>query len=173
MNTAEPTPEPVDSMPAPTHLSRTAKSEWARLMDDLKRCGLVTKIDRAALAGYCQAYGTWVECDKAIQAAVKLERARIKRIVAGLEAGDDVGRLAAEAQLAAAGLLSTTTNGNIIQSVLLGARNRAMDLCLKFAAEFGMTPSARSRIDVSIGDTVTTQKGTSKKVSGGPESYLT
>jgi len=39
-----------------------------------------------------------------------------------------------------------TTNGNRIQNPELGVANRAAELCHKFAAEFGMTPSSRTRV---------------------------
>lgn len=177
INKGEPKPPAGDALTPPSFLNAPAKVEWARVLGDLQRCGLVTTIDRAALAGYCQAYGTWTECDKALKAAAKLDRANAKAALAMLMPGDKVGQAAVGAQLAAAGLLATTTNGNVIQSVLLGARNRAMELCLKFGAEFGMTPSARSRIDVSIGDSAPAagqgQAQGKQAATGGPGSYLT
>lgn len=178
INKGEPKPPAGDALTPPAFLNAPAKVEWARVLGDLQRCGLVTTIDRAALAGYCQAYGTWAECDKALKAAAKLDRARAKEALALLAPEDKIGRAAVDAQLAAAGLLATTTNGNVIQSVLLGSRNRAMELCLKFGAEFGMTPSARSRIDVSIGDSAPAAgqgqgQGQQAVAAGGPGSYLT
>lgn len=56
--------------------------------------------------------------------------------------------LQAERALAKARLTTTTTNGNLIQHPMLGIANRAMELMTKAAAEFGMTPSSRSRIDI-------------------------
>jgi P27 family predicted phage terminase small subunit len=44
------------------------------------------------------------------------------------------------------GLLVKTKAGNYIQNPVVGAANRAMELMLRAAAELGMTPSARSRI---------------------------
>ena len=42
-----------------------------------------------------------------------------------------------------------TTNGNAIQNPLVGTANKAATDMVRFAAEFGMTPSARSRINVT------------------------
>ncbi len=39
-----------------------------------------------------------------------------------------------------------TASGNLIQNPFLGIANHAMDQMLKIAAEFGMTPSSRSRL---------------------------
>lgn len=165
---------PQDDAPMPPpFLSDDAKVEWGRVVPDLQRCGLLTKIDRAGLAGYCQAYGTWAQCDRALRAAAAADEARVYAMMGKIAPEDKAARLAADAQLAAAGLLATTTNGNVIQSVLLGARNKAMELCLRFASEFGMTPSARTRIDVNIGDAPGAGQGAQAAAAGGPGAYLT
>ena len=52
-----------DIPPAPDHLSRDALIEWGRVSNDLYALGLLTKMDRAALAAYCQAYGRWVDAE--------------------------------------------------------------------------------------------------------------
>ena len=44
------------------------------------------------------------------------------------------------------GLMIKTTNGNAIQNPLVGTANKAAADMMRYAAEFGMTPSARSRI---------------------------
>src|SRR6185295_9700291 len=52
----------------PGHLSREAKREWKRVSLDLAGYGLLTRIDRAALALYCESWGRWVEAEKALRA---------------------------------------------------------------------------------------------------------
>jgi P27 family predicted phage terminase small subunit len=47
------------------------------------------------------------------------------------------------------GLMIRTTNGNAVQNPLIGVANKAMADMVRYAAEFGMTPSARSRIQGS------------------------
>jgi P27 family predicted phage terminase small subunit len=44
------------------------------------------------------------------------------------------------------GLMIKTSNGNAIQNPLVGTANKAAADMMRYAAEFGMTPSARSRI---------------------------
>jgi len=56
----EPQPVPV-LPPAPAYLDKAAREEWARTGAVLLELGLMTKIDVAAFAGYCQAYATWIE----------------------------------------------------------------------------------------------------------------
>jgi len=61
-------PKPPAKMPTcPSHLSPTAKTEWKRLAHVLSEIGLLTLIDRTVLAGYCQAYGRWVEAERKLQ----------------------------------------------------------------------------------------------------------
>ena len=61
-------PQPPASQPTcPAHLSPTAKAEWKRLAQTLNRIGVLTQVDRAALAAYCQAYGRWVEAEKKLK----------------------------------------------------------------------------------------------------------
>ena len=66
INQKEPMPRPV-APECPDFLSDTAKGEWARISGELETIGLLTKIDMAALAGYCDAFGRWVDASLMIQ----------------------------------------------------------------------------------------------------------
>ena len=48
----------------PSHLTAPAAREWRRVAAELHGLGVLTTIDRAALAAYCQAYGRWVEAEE-------------------------------------------------------------------------------------------------------------
>lgn len=61
----EPTPD-VEAPSCPTWLHPEAKREWRRIIPELEALGLIAKIDRAALAAYCQAYAEWWEMERAI-----------------------------------------------------------------------------------------------------------
>lgn len=120
LNDAE--PKLALSIPTPPpELSDAAKVEWGRVSERLFRAGILTEIDRGALAAYCQSYGRWIHAERAM--------ARL-----------------AEADKTTGGLLIKTTNGNAIQNPLVGIANKAAADMVRYAAEFGMTPSARSRI---------------------------
>jgi P27 family predicted phage terminase small subunit len=62
-NRAEPQP-PSELPDCPPHLSAVAQAEWERVAETLHEIGVLTTIDRAALAAYCQAYGRWVEAEE-------------------------------------------------------------------------------------------------------------
>jgi len=126
LNAAEPAPERVLPAPPP-ELSADARIEWDRIAGDLHRIGVLSGIDRAALAAYCQAYGRWIVAERAI--AKMAERDHLTE-----------------------GLMIKTTNGNAVQNPLVGTANKAMADMVRYAAEFGMTPSARSRISRQGGE---------------------
>ena len=44
------------------------------------------------------------------------------------------------------GLILRTKSGNVIQNPLVGAANKAMADMVRYAAEFGLTPSSRTRV---------------------------
>ncbi|ABN75759.1 phage terminase small subunit P27 family [Cereibacter sphaeroides] len=124
-NDKEPKPKAV-RLAAPAFLSEPARGEWARVVEDLYALGILSNVDRAALAAYCQAYGRWVQAEEALSRMA--ERDQVTR-----------------------GLMIKTSNGNAIQNPLVGSANTAMRDMVKFAAEFGMTPSARSRVKADDG----------------------
>lgn len=58
-------PKPKAKRPScPKHLTGEAKKEWNRMSKQLYELGLLTEVDRAALAAYCQAWGRWVEAEE-------------------------------------------------------------------------------------------------------------
>jgi P27 family predicted phage terminase small subunit len=124
LNKNEAKPDFARPMP-PEFLSDDAKVEWGRVIDRLFELGLMTDLDRAALAAYCDAYGRWAQATRAI------------------------ARMAEQDQLTGA-LMIKTKNGNAIQNPLVGVANAARSEMVRFAVEFGMTPSARTRIDAGF-----------------------
>ena len=87
---------------------------------------LISNLDRGALGAYCQAYGRWSAAETAL---------------ARMAARDTVTE----------GLIVKTKSGNLIQNPLVGAANKAMADMVRYATEFGLTPSARSRV-ACLGD---------------------
>lgn len=123
LNEREPVPQRALPAPPP-ELNDDAKVEWGRVAEELYKIGLLTGVDRAALAAYCQAYGRWMQAERAI-----IEMAKRDPVTGAL--------------------MVKTTNGNAIQNPLIGTANKAMGDMVRYASEFGMTPSARSRIQAA------------------------
>lgn len=112
LNRSEPKPRPVAPR-CPAWLDKEAKKEWRRVAPELERLGLLTVVDMAALAGYCQSFSTW--------------------------------KTAAEA-IAEKGLTYEAANGNIRQRPEVVIANKALAEVRQFCQQFGLTPSARSRM---------------------------
>lgn len=68
-------PQPPEGVPdCPAHLNAAAREEWDRLAHVLHDMGVVTAVDRVALAAYCQCYGRWVEAEEKLQTTPMLLR---------------------------------------------------------------------------------------------------
>lgn len=62
-------PSPPPARPyCPEWLSPFAKTEWRRIVPPLDRLGLLTKVDRSTLAGYCEAVSNFKRATEIINA---------------------------------------------------------------------------------------------------------
>lgn len=120
INHAEPKPRIVLPKP-PEHLSEDEKAKWKATVRELYPLGLVTTIDKDALAMYCVIYIRWIKAEKLVR-----------------EKGEII----------------KTAAGNIIQNPYLSIANRALEQLNKLGAEFGMTPSSRSRVKTDLPDEI-------------------
>lgn len=116
-------PKPTVSIPSPpAELSADALREWRRVSRLLANLGIISRIDRAILATYCQAYGRWLQVERAL-----IESTRV-----------------------GSGLLVKKTSGDIQISPLIKLANRMMADVARYATELGMTPSSRSRVRANL-----------------------
>ena len=107
-------PKPNKKAPrCPFWLEEEAKKEWKRIGKVLERMGLLTEMDMAAFAGYCQAYARWKEAEEFITQH---------------------------------GTMVRTPNGYLQQVPQVSIAQTNQKIMLKFCEQFGLTPSARSRI---------------------------
>lgn len=123
LNQFEITP-PMSKSPLkpPAHLLPEGKAEWRRLAPTLTLLGVLSDFDSSPFAAYCQAYARWIHAE---------------RLLAKLAEQDPAGMGA---------MLIKTRGGGVTPNPLIWvARNAANDM-VRYAAEFGFTPSARSRI---------------------------
>lgn len=122
----------------PSWIWPEAKKEWKRIATELERYGLISKLDRAALVLYCQAWAKMVWAERALTRAMKLaEDARAEAESKGLEyMGGD-------------GLMVKTANGNFTYSHHWVVGKHAASEVKRYLDLFGLSPSARSRVTVS------------------------
>lgn len=136
------TVRPMVEIPqVPGHLLPEGREEWERITPHLEQLGLVSQLDRAALAIYCQAWGRWVQVEKRIQG---LTHSNKKYLF---------------------GLVEQTPSGYKQISVLLQISNRCVEQMDKALAHFGMSPASRSR--VTAGDPQRGLPGMDKPQEGG------
>ena len=121
---------PVAVPDAPRHLSREARKEWRRITVELEELGLISRLDRAALAIYCQTWGRLVLAEQALEA---------KRRTAE-EAGEDV---------ASAVFIQLTPTGFQRESALLRIVGKLQQDCDRYLASFGLSPAYRSKVKPS------------------------
>jgi P27 family predicted phage terminase small subunit len=118
----EPQPEIAADVPEPpAFITGYAADEWHRTAPELHRLGLLTRIDVPALAAYCHAFGQWRMAAESL---------------AKMQANDPMMN----------GMIIKTKYGDAAMNPLVSiARKHASDV-IRYAAEFGLTPIARTRL---------------------------
>ena len=106
----------------PSWLGAAAKAEWKRIAPALRRYGLLSPLDRLALAGYCDSVAEWKNACEQIE------------------------------KNGATVTYQTRTGQYTQQSPFVSIRNRARKSMLQFGVEFGMTPSSRSNVGAVVED---------------------
>lgn len=123
LNDEEPNAPPGEP-PMPGGLPAAAKREWKAIVPELQILGVLSKVDRAALAAYCHCYARWFEAEKKVRQYGLIVEEPV------LSAGEDTGYVRLKANPA------------------IRVSNDAAKQMKSFLVEFGMTPSSRSRIRV-------------------------
>lgn len=109
---------PVEAPPRPDFLTAVAAEEWDRIVADLVKVGLVSTIDRAELAIYCQAWADW-----------KCAREKLH-------------------ELQEEGFIEIAPSGYRQIGVWMQIANRAEERLRAAGVSFGMSPSARARLKI-------------------------
>lgn len=113
-------PRPEKKAPrCPAWLEDEAKKEWKRMAKQLEQLGILTEIDMAAFAGYCQAYARWKE---------------------------------AEEYISENGTIMKAPSGYSQQVPQVSIAQTYLKIMNRFCEQFGLTPSARSRIVTDNGE---------------------
>jgi len=112
-----------------------AKKEWKRIAGELEKYGLVSRLDRAALVLYCNAWAKMVWAERQLARAMK--SAEDKRAAA---------EAAGEEYTGGDGIMVKTANGNFTYSHHWVVGNKAAAEVKRYLDLFGLSPSARSRV---------------------------
>lgn len=122
----------------PKHLWAEAKKEWKRVSVELERYGLISKLDRASLSLYCQAWARLVWAETMMTRAMNQAEA---------------GRVAAEAKgeewKGGDGIMVPSPNGALQYSHHWVVQRRAAQEVHWYLQSFGMSPSSRGRVSTS------------------------
>lgn len=63
-------PQPPEKMPkCPKHLNKAARKEWRRCGKLMQSIGIMTDLDMAVFAGYCDAFSQWAEATDKVHTA--------------------------------------------------------------------------------------------------------
>ena len=125
---------PMHQIPsAPKQLGVEARKEWKRITPELLDLGLITGLDRAALALYCQAVGRLAELETAFNGMVN-------QLV-------DDGKSYSDAVFAAS--YSVTPSGYAQQSVIVQLLKSHREQVNRYLMHFGLSPAARGRVQAS------------------------
>lgn len=129
-------PKPRRALPrCPEHLTGDAVKCWRRTARELYDAGLLTVIDLDALAEYCVEYARRRKALEMVAKTGELILTAQKHKVTEKRDGSRV---------------EETTGGNLVQNPWVGIANRALENMLKLEAEFGMTPSSRTRVKAAV-----------------------
>ena len=135
LNKNEPKPKPI-APKCPSWLEPDAKKEWKRLSKELEAMGLLTQVDMAVFAGYCQAYARWKEAEEFISKH---------------------------------GSILKTSSGYIQQIPQVSIAQQNLKQIRGFCSELGLTPSARSRLNISNTGNVTEGDAMAALLAGVPK----
>ena len=133
LNLSEGVNPPVSIPSAPKHLGPEARKEWKRITPLLEELGLISGLDRSALALYCQAVGRLTELEMAFNG-------RINGLVDdGMSYPDAVAHASQ----------STTPSGYVQQSVQQQLIRSHREQVHRYLMHFGLSPAARGRVQAS------------------------
>ena len=130
--------QPTIEIPdAPAWLCKEATREWKRASVELYALGVISKIDRAKFAIYCQSYGHMVLCEQALAAKQREARKKAK--------GKGIDSSMAETDP----FFQKTPTGFFRESGLVRRLDELRAQVHRYAQSFGMDPSSRSRVQTN------------------------
>lgn len=129
----------VEIPSAPKWIWPEARKEWRRIGAELQRYGLISKLDRAALVLYCQAWARLAWAETMLSRAMAIaEEKRAAAEAAGEEwkGGDGI-------------MVPSSPSGSLIYSHHWVVQRRAAQEVHWYLQSFGLSPSSRGRVRTS------------------------
>jgi len=124
---------PIEIPDMPKSMSKEERKEWKRLAPELEALGLISRIDRGMFVSWCRVCGLEEDLQRAWHSKVE------KYIADGMGYVEAVEKVA----------IDITPSGYKQQSALAGMLRSLREEKTKLAAQFGLSPSARSRVTAS------------------------
>jgi P27 family predicted phage terminase small subunit len=112
---------PPGTPKCPSWLDKDAKAAWRQIVPMLEQMGVLTRIDVNALARYCRLWSRWRRAEKFIEEKGEVYTLR-----------DEKGNVRC-----------------VQQFPQVGIANKLAQQLTRLEQEFGMTPSARTRIQIT------------------------
>lgn len=128
LNTREPKPSRVLGLKCPKWMGEHGKAEWKRITPELARLGLLTLIDQAALELYCCNY------DNAVTNYLRMLGKKGDRKT---EDGKDLD-------------IFTADTGYQQPTAAFAMFKQSCEQARKLLVEFGLSPAARTRLEVEV-----------------------
>ena len=130
--------------PKPTALKVLAGNPGKRPLNDAEPNFMGERIGNAPKHLSAEAKAEWKRVAPVLKAAGVLTPADRGALAAYCQAW--ARWVEAERKIETEGMVTTTPSGYEMQSPWVGIANKALELMRAFAAEFGMTPSSRTRV---------------------------
>lgn len=143
-------PKPTIKAPScPKHLDKEAKAEWRRISKELLQLGLLTAIDRSGLAAYCQCWSRWVYAEEQLAGLREPKPIVIDDEIIGVIDG----------------WTFRTDKGYEAATPWISIASKALAEMRQYITEFGLSPAARTRIQVKPVEQVDTYEAHRRKRS--------
>ena len=133
LNLAEGVNPRVEIPSFPKHLGMEARKEWKRITPLLEDLGLISGLDRTALALYCQAVGRLAELETSFNGKLQM------KVDQGLTYPDAVFEVSH----------AVTPSGYAQHSVLVQLIKSHREQVNRYLMHFGLSPAARGRVQPS------------------------
>jgi P27 family predicted phage terminase small subunit len=124
-----PKPERVLGLKCPSFIGKHGRQEWNRITPELAKLGMLTRIDQVALEMYCRTYQKWRDAEEfLIEKGTYFVLREPSQMIDGKEVEGNIRYMQQMPQVSIA--------------------QQCAEYCRKMIQEFGLSPAARSRLEI-------------------------